>query len=137
MSRTLIAADEAWTPETVKMRSPQEWLIAMLRATGLTPMPGRITASVNMMGQPQWNPSGPNGFSDQFAAWATPEGLTARMNIAADIAAKAPADTDPRDFAERILGARLSDATRAAVAHAESVPQGISLVFLSPEFLRR
>lgn len=137
VSHVLIESDEAWTPEAVKIRSPQEWLIATLRGTGLTPSPSRVSKTLSMMGQPLWNPSGPNGFSDQFAAWATPEGLTARMNVASDIAAEAPEDTDPRDFAERLLGPRLSDSTRAAIAHAESGPQGVSLVFLSPEFLRR
>ena len=109
----------------------------MMRAGNINLQPGTITNDLVMMGQPQWNPGGPNGFSDQVAAWATPEGLTARMAIAGTVADLAPADTDPRAFADRILGARLSDTTRAAVAHAESMTEGLSLVFLSPEFLRR
>ncbi len=137
VSHVLIDSDEAWAPQAVKIRSPQEWLIATLRSTGLTPQASKVTTSLTNMGQPQWNPSGPNGFSDAFAAWATPEGLTARMNIAGDMAAEAPDDIDPRAFAEAVLGPRLSDTTRAAIAHAESAQQGLSLVFLSPEFLRR
>lgn len=134
---TLIDAEEAWTPEPTKLRTPQEFLIAALRATGVEADVATIAKLSQTLGQPIWQPSGPNGFPDITAAWLTPEGLGARMQVASAIAAKVPQTADPRAFAEAILGARLSDTTRDAIARADSVPQGISLALMSPEFMRR
>ncbi len=137
MSRALIDASESWSPKLTKMRSPLEYVAAVTRATGATLKPGAITTALNAMGQPWWQPPGPNGFPDTVAAWASPESLATRMDFANSLATTADRSVDPRAFAESRLGALLDDHTREAVARAESQAQGLGLVFLSPEFMRR
>jgi uncharacterized protein (DUF1800 family) len=137
VSRTLIASDEAWTPQLTKMRSPLEYLIALIRATGATMKPQAITVALNAMGQPWWNPGGPNGFPDTVSAWASPEGIATRMDLANALANNANPAIDPREFAQSRFGPLLSDHTAEAIARAETHAQGLSLAFLSPEFMRR
>ena len=137
VSRALVDAPESWSPRLVKMRSPLEFIAATVRATGVTLKPNAITTALNAMGQPWWQPPGPNGFPDTVAAWASPESLATRMEFVNSIASQADRSIDPRTFAESRLGVLLDDHTREAVARAESQAQGLGLVFLSPEFMRR
>ncbi|ESQ86374.1 hypothetical protein AEAC466_04010 [Asticcacaulis sp. AC466] len=137
VSTTLIEAPEAWTPRLTKMRSPLEYIAAALRATGATLRPQAITQALNAMGQPWWQPAGPNGFPDTVAAWASPEGLSTRMDFANALAGAADKTVDPRTFATSHLGPLLSDHTAQAIARAETQAQGLSLALLSPEFMRR
>ena len=137
VSKTLIAAPEAWTPTLNKVRSPNEYMCALIRATGVTLKPNAITGALTNMGQALWQPSGPNGYPDTVAAWASPEGMAARMEVVSALAHRADPSLDPRAFAESHLGGLMSEHTRDAIAHAETHPQGLSLAFLSPEFMRR
>jgi uncharacterized protein (DUF1800 family) len=89
------------------------------------------------MGQPFWNPSGPNGFADTVDAWASSEGLGTRIDVANLIANATPGRADPRRFADETLGALQSPDTRHAISRAETQTQAVSLAFLSPEFQRR
>ena len=145
----MIGSEAAWSPTLVKVRSPQEYLVALLRASGEQPKPQQIVGTLNAMGQPLWNPSGPNGFPDTVDAWASPEGLATRIEVANLVAnamrgqnagpnaGQDPNRTDPRRFAADMLGALLSKDTEHAIVRAESKPQAVSLAFLSPEFQRR
>jgi len=136
VSRALIEAPESWSPQLVKMRSPLEYCCALIRATGISPRPQQISAALNAMGQPLWQPAGPNGYPDTVAAWNSPEGMATRMEVATSFAQRLP-QADPRTFAQNRLGGLLSPATAQAVARAETHPQGLALVFMSPEFMRR
>jgi uncharacterized protein (DUF1800 family) len=135
--QALIASDEAWAPEQVKVRSPLEYMVALLRASGERPKPGQIVGQLNAMGQPLWNPSGPNGFADTVDAWASSEGLATRIDVANLIANNTPGRSDPRRFAVETLGALLSTDTQHAISRAETKDQAVSLAYLSPEFQRR
>jgi len=137
VSAALVEAKEAWNPDLAKLRSPLEFSIALLRATGAKPEPQPILGALYVMGQPYWQPAGPNGFSDLKDAWASPEGLKMRMDIANVAALKGADYFDPPEFIEGRLGPLLSDETRAAVARAESRAQGLAIAFMSPEFQRR
>ncbi len=137
VSRVLIASPEAWTAELKKMRSPVEYAIAAVRATGVPLKPKAFVAALNAMGQPWWQPGGPNGFPDTVAAWASPEGLSTRVDFANALANATDPGVDPRAFAASRLGALLKHRTAEAVARAETHAQGIALGLLSPEFMRR
>ncbi len=135
--QTLIGSEAAWNPALVKIRSPLEYFVALLRASGERPKPNAIMAALNAMGQPLWNPSGPNGFPDTVDAWASSEGLGTRIDVASLVANQTPGRTDPRRFATETLGSLLSPDTQHAIARAETKSQAVSIAFLSPEFQRR
>lgn len=133
----LVDSEEAWTHPAGKMRAPLDYTVAILRATGLHPKPQQVLAVLKAMGQPFWNPSGPNGFSDTSDGWASAEGLAARLDAASFFAHQMTGAEDPRAFFRDRFGATGSQATFEAISRAETRPQGLSIAFLSPEFLRR
>ncbi|MDO1581381.1 DUF1800 domain-containing protein [Rhizobium oryzicola] len=135
--KALVDAEEAWNPTLTKMRMPQEYVAAMLRTTGIKPKPEQILSVLNALGQPFWNPAGPNGFSDVTDAWASSEALATRIDAANMFAHQVPGQIDPRAFAGDRFGPLLTADTLQAISRAETRPQGISLAFLSPEFQRR
>ncbi|TRL39441.1 DUF1800 domain-containing protein, partial [Rhizobium straminoryzae] len=132
----MINADEAWTPQLTKVRPPLVYVTGLLRATGLKPKPNQILAVLKALGQPLWNPSGPNGFSDTTDAWASSEGLATRIDAANLFAHQIGGPVDPRAFAGDRFGPLLTDDTLQAISRAETKPQGLSIAFLSPEFQR-
>jgi uncharacterized protein (DUF1800 family) len=132
----LIEADASWSPTLSKMRAPLDYVVAIVRATGLRPKPEQILSVLNALGQPMWNPSGPNGFSDVSDGWASSEGLATRIDAASLFAHQVPGAVDPRALVSDRLGPLASAETIQAVARAETKPQGLSIAFLSPEFQR-
>lgn len=132
----LIEAPEAWSPEAVKVRSPQEFLVAAMRGFAVEPDPVKMMAGFAVLGQPFWAPPGPNGYSDRAVDWASPEGMKTRLDIAARFG-QAVSVQEPAAFLESVLGASASQETRAAVLRAESRPQATALLLMSPEFQRR
>ncbi len=138
LATALVDSDEAWQAPQTKIRSPYEYLIATGRLLGHIPdEPSRYLGGLNALGQPLWSPSGPNGFSDTNAAWAAPEGMKLRLDIAAEVASKVGDNIDPRDLLELAVADASSPETRQTVARAESRQQALALLLMSPEFQRR
>jgi uncharacterized protein (DUF1800 family) len=133
----LIEAEQSWSPALTKLRPPLDFVTAVIRASGITPKPEQIVSVLNALGQPLWNPSGPNGFADVTDSWGSSEGLATRIDAASLFAHQVAGAIDPRDFVADRLGPLLSDETKKAVQRAESKPQGLTIAFLSPEFQRR
>jgi uncharacterized protein (DUF1800 family) len=134
----LIDSDEAWKAPLTKMRTPYEYLIATGRLLARIPdEPGRLIGSLNVLGQPLWTPAGPNGFPDSNAAWAAPEGMKLRLDIAAQFSARIADNVDPRDLLEVMAADAASTETRRTVERAESRQQALALLLMSPEFQRR
>lgn len=138
VSHALVDADDAWRAPMTKMRSPYEFLIATGRLMAQIPEdPGRYLYGLNVLGQPLWAPAGPNGFSDTNAAWAAPEGMKLRLDIAAQVASRIGDNRDPREMLELIAADAASADTRQTIARAESRQQAFALLLMSPEFQRR
>src|ERR1700716_1006852 len=109
-----------------KLRSPYEFLVASGRLLGRIPEdPGRYLGSLNLLGQPLWSPSGPNGFPDTNAAWAAPEGMPVRA------ASRLAEVIAPRDLLELVAADAASPETRRTVEHAESRQQALALLLMS------
>jgi uncharacterized protein (DUF1800 family) len=136
----LLDAPEAWaTPDAgppAKLRTPQEFLVATLRALDLQPEIGRVLPPLRAMGQDLWNPPGPNGFPDTADVWAQSEGIKSRLDVAVG-AARLAGGVDPRAFLADVLGPGTSSETAEAIRRAESRAQGLALALMSPEFQRR
>jgi uncharacterized protein (DUF1800 family) len=136
VAKALVNAPEAWTPERAKLKRPTEWMVAALRATGVTPPDVRpLIQAQNMLGEPLWRPPAPKGFDDANAAWM--DGLAQRLDVSNQLARRVAALADPEATADTALGPLASAETRQAIARAESRPQALALLLMSPEFQRR
>jgi uncharacterized protein (DUF1800 family) len=132
----LVTAPEAWNAADRKLKRPSEWIVASLRATGVTPPEiGPVMQAQNMLGEPLWRPAAPKGFADEDAAWI--DGLAQRLDVSNQIARRVAGQVDPAAAVETGLGPLASEETRTAVRRAESRPQALTLFFMAPEFQRR
>ena len=75
------------------------------------------------------------GFADDNAAWL--DGLAQRLDIANAFAQRLGPNADAQAIADVALGPLVSPETRSAMARAESRPQAMTLLLMSPEFQRR
>ena len=138
MATALVDSDEAWKAPLTKMRSPYDFLVASGRLLARVPEdPGAYLSSLNLLGQPMWTPAGPNGFPDTSAAWAAPEGMKLRLDIAAQMGARLGNNIDPLDLLEFVAADAASIETRKTIERAESRQQALALLLMSPEMQRR
>jgi len=138
LALALVDSDEAWQAPMTKIRSPYEYLIAIGRLMARIPEdPGRYLNGLNILGQPLWTPAGPNGFADTNAAWAAPEEMKLRLDIAAQVASRIGDSLDARDLLDIAMSDAASQDTRQTIARAETRQQAFALLLMSPEFQRR
>jgi len=136
--RELIESPEAWAPQPVKFKTPWEWSVSALRATGQKTLEPMAAAGVlKQLGQPTWQPGSPAGWDDMAASWAGPDALVRRVEVAQRLADRAGSTVDARALAEKLFPGSLSDSTRTSIARAESPKEGMALLLVSPEFMRR
>ncbi|HTD29060.1 MAG TPA: DUF1800 family protein, partial [Xanthomonadaceae bacterium] len=134
--RTMVQSDEAWAPEARKFRTPDDFLLASLRALGTEQLPDvrKINGLLGRLGQPSFTPRSPAGFTDTADAWIGPDALWKRIQTAQELATRAPRTLVPAQVARDALGSRLDAGTAQAIARAESPQQGLSLLLASPQF---
>jgi uncharacterized protein (DUF1800 family) len=126
----------AWQP-LAKLRSPMEYVVAVLRALDL---PGDKRPELNGvmagMGQPFLNAPLPNGWPDTAEEWAGGEAMLHRVDWAYGVAGHAEA-TDAIELASATLGPLVQAATIEQMKHAGSRRDAITLLLSAPEFQRR
>jgi uncharacterized protein (DUF1800 family) len=138
LAQALIKDDAAWSAPAAKIRNPWEVVVAAQRAFRRPVAdPGPALNALNLLGMPLWQPGGPNGFSDDTAAWASPEGMRMRLELAAQFARQTKDAPSPALLIDDILGPNVSAPTRETVTRAESREQAFALLIMSPEFQRR
>jgi uncharacterized protein (DUF1800 family) len=136
--RVIIDSPEAWVGTNTKFRTPWDWSIAALRAVSSRHVEAQPSAGLlNQLGQPVWRPGSPAGFDDIAASWAGPDALMRRVEAAERIASRTGGLIDARALGPRLMPGALSPATIQAIARAESPGQGLALLLVAPEFLRR
>jgi uncharacterized protein (DUF1800 family) len=135
VATALITAPESWEPQQIKIKRPNEWIAAGLRATGEPGEIPRVLQAGNLLGEPLWRPPAPKGFSDENAAWL--DGLGRRLEVANGFAHRDGLGHDPEAVMETAIGPLASAETRHAIAGAESRPQALTMLLMAPEFQRR
>jgi uncharacterized protein (DUF1800 family) len=131
--QTLLNAPEAWATDAVKFKTSWEWTVSALRALNVKQPPGNPQAAAALfaqMGQPA-------GFGDSAKDWAGPAALLRRVETAGRFAKLGGGQIDARMLGPRILPGRLDPRTAEHIARAESPEQGLALLLVAPEFLRR
>lgn len=139
MATALVDMPVAWSTPLTKLRTPLDYALALRRAVGPSGgnEPQRTLAWLRALGQPLWEPPGPNGFSDRTDAWASAEGMRTRLDIAWQAARQAADIGNPSEALDQLLGTSVSTDTRQAISRAESRQQALALLLMSPEFQRR
>src|SRR6266516_2290828 len=136
VAKTLVSSPEVWAAPREKLKTPGEWIVAALRATGASPPDIRpVLQAHNLLGAPLWRPPAPKGFPDDSAAWM--DGIAERLDIANQLARRMAPLVDPEGAVDLALGPLATAETRQAVARAESRPQALALLLMAPEFQRR
>jgi uncharacterized protein (DUF1800 family) len=136
--RALIAAPECWAPTPAKFKSPWEWSISAMRALGTQQVqPNAVNGLMGQLGQPTWKPGSPAGWDDVAGAWAGPDAVMRRVEAAERMAARARDTIDARARAAELFPDALTPSTAQSIARAESPGQGLALMLVSPEFMRR
>ena len=136
VSRALVTSDLAWG-EMVKLRTPQEFLCAALRATGVPLSAEGCTLILRSLANRVWDVPGPNGFPDIEAAWLSPANFRARFEAASAVAEHERTDRDIGELAAAILGPGLTRETSEGLRRAPDRREAIAVLLLSPEFQRR
>jgi uncharacterized protein (DUF1800 family) len=135
-AKAMIAAADSWSLPPTKLKRPGEWVIAMVRSTGITKVdPGRYTGGVALLGEPLWSPPSPKGFPDDEASWI--DGTGRRLDITNSFAEREADKVDPNEIIENVFASAVSAEVKQAVGQAESRQQALALLFMSAEFLRR
>lgn len=136
--RVLIDSPECWAAQPVKFKSPWEWSLSCYRALGMKQvLPLAGVGLLNQLGQPTWRPGQPVGYDDIAGSWAGPDALLRRVEASERFATRAGTAVDARTLAPKLFPGALTPATEQALARAESPGQGLALLLVSPEMLRR
>jgi uncharacterized protein (DUF1800 family) len=148
VTETLLTHQGAWGKTQEKARQPYEFMVAALRALGLSgadvmrmddaAFARLVLDPMTDMGQRWKVPPGPDGWPEPAEHWITPEGMAARITWAMD----APQHLvnplpDPAALMARCLGSHLGERLAWAVPKSENIREAVGLVLASPEFNRR
>ena len=145
--RALLTHPAAQGTARLKLRSPQEYVAATLRAAGLVGhekgVPGiakrglRIPEAMARMGQPIYRPRRPDGWPEVASGWMTAPTLAARIDWATTLARAVSARADPVQLTTNLLGDLGTPLTQSAVRGAEQRWEGVAVLLASPDFMRR
>lgn len=136
--RALVEAPECWVAQPVKFKSPWEWTISALRGLGAQQLPPMaMNGLMTQLGQPVWKPGSPAGWDDVAASWAGPDAVMRRVEAAERLAQRTRDTVDARQRAAELFPDALSESTAQSIARAESPGQGVALMLVAPEFMRR
>lgn len=136
IARVMITSPEAWAEPPRKLKRPSEWVVSMVRTTGLTDVdPKRFTGGQALLGERLWRPPSPKGYPDDEASWI--DGVGRRLDIANNFAERLAERADPQFIIETVLGSSVSPEVVQTVQRAESRQQALALLFMSPEMQRR
>lgn len=136
--KALINSPEAWNPTPAKFKTPWDWSISSMRALGMQQIGApQAFGLLKQLGQQTWKPGQPSGWDDVAASWAGPDALMRRVEAAERLAGLVGTQVDARQRAETLFPGALSPATRQSIERAESPAQGLALLLVAPEFMRR
>jgi uncharacterized protein (DUF1800 family) len=137
LANVLIDSPEAWAPQQAKFKNPHDFVVSSWRAVGTSPRnPQQIVQGLNTLGQRPFSAPSPKGWPDDAVTWAAPDAIVKRLAWSQNFAA-ANAAAEPMKIAQAALGARLTPTVQAAIVSAESRPEALAILLMSPEFQRR
>jgi uncharacterized protein (DUF1800 family) len=154
----IVDSPEFWDARHAKVKTPLEFVVSALRASGADVRDARdVARRLGEMGMPLYLQQPPTGYKDTAEAWVSTSGLLARLNFAldlsagrvrgvgADVASLTPHAPDAAALGDALAAALvpsgLSEKTRQTLAEKAGTsldpPRVAGLILGSPEFQRR
>jgi uncharacterized protein (DUF1800 family) len=139
---TILTSPEFLSPDafSVKVKSPFEFIVSALRATGADVDDARpLVRLLQQLGMPLYQCQPPTGYRDAGETWMNAGALVNRMNDALALAngrlngVRIAKTTSPLS----VLPGPMSDTTRRTIEQAAIPAQALALALGSPEFQRR
>ena len=135
--RELIRSPEAWRPQPVKLKTPEELALSAARMLQFAGAEGGLGTSITALGQRVQAAPSPAGWSDRAEDWLGPDAVWKRVEWSTRLAERLHSSVDARAVATQSLGPLLSDATRMQIERAADAGQALALLLMAPEFQRR
>ncbi|MEM7417244.1 MAG: DUF1800 domain-containing protein [Gemmatimonadota bacterium] len=82
VAEALVDLPDVWETPHRKFRTPQEWIVAVLRAAHFDDVPDSVPQLLRQLRHTPWAPSSPKGYGDTRGEWADPEALMSRAELA-------------------------------------------------------
>jgi uncharacterized protein (DUF1800 family) len=135
VSAALIELPDAWTASARKFRTPQDWLVAVVRAFDAPEAGAASMPLLRQLRHPIWSPQAPKGFGDTTQEWADPDSLLNRAELARTIARRMRAQRiDPRILLD-VVDVPAGDPLHALLAdNAIASDERIALALAGPAF---
>ena len=137
--RSLVLSPEAWAPQPVKLKTPEEFVLSSARLLRLGDglVQRAPDAGIGTLGQRLLAAPSPAGWPDRAEEWLGPDAMWKRVEWATRLADRLGGQVDARALASRSLGPRLTDHTARQIDRAADGRQALALLLLSPDFQRR
>lgn len=120
-----------------KLRPPIEHLLVMARLLGWRLDGAAAMKALKVLGQPYFRAPSPAGWPDGDDDWASGAALKRRLDLAYTVAGEFEGKIDARDLAQEAFGPWLSASLARALDRAPSGREGLTLLLMSPEVIRR
>ncbi len=135
VSAALVELPEAWAATARKFRTPQDWLVAVVRAFDAPDAGAASMPLLRQLRHPIWSPQAPKGFGDTTQEWADPDSLLNRAELARTIARRLRARRiDPRILLD-VVDVPAGDPLRTLLADNTIAPdERIALALAGPAF---
>ena len=137
--RALLESPEAWLPQPVKLKTPEEFVISTVRLLGLGEQAFQRPpdAGISGLGQRVQAAPSPAGWPDVAEEWLGPDAVWKRVEWATRVADRVGRRVDARALARASLGPLLTEDSARQIDRAADGPQALALLLLAPEFQRR
>jgi len=135
VSLALIELEEAWSPDSKKFRTPQDWLVAVFRAFRAQEAPEPTAHLLRQLRHAPWAPAAPKGYGDTAREWADPDALMNRAELARSLARRwSRAGLEAERLLE-VVDVAPSDPLRTLLADGTiSGPERLALAIGGPAF---
>ena len=146
VANALVRMEVAWSTDLDRMRQPYPWMVSVFRGLGVSSatldhFEGTFQNLLTLMNQGIWGHITPEGFADDNYVWETPNTVRLQKDAAGALMSKKgvldSVKVTPTKLAEGLLSEGVPDSVSAALSSFKDERQAISMLFVTPEFMRR
>ena len=135
VSRALVDLEEAWDPANRKLRTPQDWLVSLLRAVRAREVGPQVAQALQALRHPLWAPAAPKGYGDTVGDWADPDSLMNRAELARTISRRVGRGPMDPILLEEVVDLPSDDPLRGYLADETiATDERVALAFGGPAF---